>query len=255
MTAFPPRARLQAVLAGLARHLPESHAVLVEAPELSDGRAALAALGDADMRDRVAAALTEGEAGWMADRIVRNWSRIGGVRIEPAACLVGPEDVWVPGLTATVSLSVAVTGLAPGWTVRWPDGAQVGADGVSAEIQVATPPGTTAAAHNASVRVIGRIADTTEAGGRREVLAARHTIALRRPIVSIGDGGRAIIVRDQAGLPAAGLRLVVGETEATLPEDGVLALEPPLGPGATVNIGGVPVPIEPGIGDDGHGPG
>jgi hypothetical protein len=241
MTAFPPRARLDAVLAALARDLPQSHAALFEAQELDAGRTALAAMADAGLRTRTADALNPIEADWMADRLLAAWARIGSPRVGPAACLLAPDDMWLPAGEAEIRLEVVVLGMAPGWEVRWPE--TVTGDGAAATLIAAAPTGEGAATVTVSAQVIGRLATRDGAPGPRDILHAHADIALRRPVAARHPDGRRLTIRDQTGRPAAGLRLYLDGRDITVPDDGIVMLDRALPPGTTAMIADVAVPV------------
>lgn len=240
MTAFPPRDRLDALLASLSRHLPESHATLLSAPELAEGQAALAELADPDCRSRVVADLDPALAGWLADAIEARWARLGGVRLDPAACILGPVELWFAGATAELCLDVAVLGLAAGPEIEWPPGFTAEEAGQRARMQVPAPTGGEAAELAVLAKVIGRVAG--EAGGR-VVLHARKAIRLRRPVLRLDAERRELLVQDQAGQPAAGLALIVDGVEHAVPADGRLRLADPLARAPLVEIGGQAVAL------------
>jgi hypothetical protein len=82
--------------------------------------------------------------------------------------------------------------------------------------------------------VRARIAD-----GRVSLTAAAR-IVLRRPVVTVRDDRRRVIVADQAGAPAVGVTLAIGDTEHTTGPGGLVELAQPATPGAALRVQGIP---------------
>jgi len=244
MTALPPRPRLAALLADLARRLPESHGILLSAPELAAGRAALEALADPRRRARVAAGLGDAEAAWLAQRIEAGWSRLGPVRRDPSAALVADGEVWLTGATVALALTLATDGLEPGWTAAWPDDVIPGAGGGSAllELPSDTAPGT----RSFAVKVIGRATTAANEPPRRAVLVAETAVRLRRPTVAPEPEPGWLRVTDETGAPAAGLTLEVDGHKTTVPASGRVARPEGASGPPSVKLGGQALPIAEG---------
>lgn len=230
MSKFPPRTRLDAVLAALALDLPESHRLLLAAEELVAGRTAIEGLADPAVRAKTVDALEPAEAAWMADRLLAAWARIGDSRMEPAAAILGPDMAWVPGPQA--GFEVVVLGLVPGWKVDW--SGPLRADGATAELFADPPNGPASVTLDAAV--VGRRDAGDGTPGERDVLRVRVDVELRRPQAVLDAAGRLRIV-DQTGAPADELKVVVAGREVIVAEDGSVDISVPMPAGTVVEVG------------------
>jgi hypothetical protein len=90
--------------------------------------------------------------------------------------------------------------------------------------------------------LIGRVVKTYVGVGIRWTKAlATRSVRLRRPVISLDDHRRRLVVRDHTGEPAAGVEVDVGgQVYLTLP-GGLLELEQPLGEDAVVRVKGAVV--------------
>jgi hypothetical protein len=235
VSAFPPRDRLMQVVSSLVRRLPEQFDTLLAAERFADGRGALERLSDPDALAQGAAAMAPEEASWMAELLLERWARVGPVTLDPAVAIVGPEDVWLSRRPRDVVYELATSGVEEDWTAQWTGDAQPDADGRQAVLTAHPPRDAAPATATMTVRLMGR------AAGRRCILVATRSARLRRPVISLDDHRRRLVVRDHTGEPAAGVEVDVGgQVYLTLP-GGLLELEQPLGEDAVVRVKGAVV--------------
>ncbi len=235
MGGFPPRERLVHTVSSLIRHLPEHLGELLDAERFGEGAGALGRLADPEALAAGAAAMDPAEAAWMADLLLERWARLAEVELDPAVAIVGPDDLWLSRRPRTVELRIATLGVDEGWTAEWTGDAEPGKDGRSARLTAEPPRDDGAVAARLRVRVIGR------AEGRRCVLVASRAIQLRRPVISLDESRRRLVIRDQTGAPAAAVEVeVAGEPLVTGPS-GLLELSEPLDEGVVVRVAGAAV--------------
>jgi hypothetical protein len=70
---------------------------------------------------------------------------------------------------------------------------------------------------------------------------AEARVKLRRPRVTVSEDGRKLVVSDQAGRPAVGVRVEIGDQVVTSGAGGLVALEKGMGAEAAVRVEGVVV--------------
>lgn len=112
------RGRLSRVVMSLATVLPDTHGVLLADTRFADGREALNRLMSDAHRSAALASVGDDEAAWLADLLHHRWAALEDPELVPFAELQGPDEVRIG---QEVALSVAVSGVDPGWTVAWPD--------------------------------------------------------------------------------------------------------------------------------------
>jgi len=226
--ALPPRQRLVQLVRSLGRQLPAQLAPLVGHARFADGTAALARLGDDAHLTAAVAALADAEADWLAELLLARWRAIGEPVLDPIAAIVAPVELWLGREPVRVPLSVAVVGAEPGWEVLW-DGATATTAGNA--VAIADP-----AAHLITCRAHVR----ARAAAGRVSLTAAARIVLRRPVVTVRDDRRRVVVADQAGAPAVGVTLAIGDAEHTTGPGGLVELAQPATPGAAIRVQGIP---------------
>jgi len=217
-TELPPRQRLVQLVRSLGRHLPQQLAPLAAHARFAEPAAALARLSDDAHLTAAVSSLAEAEAGWLADVLLERWRSLAEPVLEPIAAIVAPVELWVGREPVRVPLTLAVVGAEPGWEVVW-DGATAtpGPGGTAGTaVAIADP-----AAHLITCRAHVR----ARAASGRVALTAAAKIALRRPVVTVRDDRRRIVVADQHGAPAVGVTLAIGDSVYTT------------GPGGLVEIG------------------
>lgn len=230
MTGFPPHAHLAQVVRSLLATLPAEYATLLQAERFAEARDALARLADSARLGAAVAATTPGEAGALAARMLQSWALLGPVRLEPAAAIDGPEEVWIGDTAPDAVYRVVTSGLEPDWSVLWsgdatalPDGgARLTADGLGETARIAA-------------RIIGR----GEQG--RCILTADRIVALRRLRARLEPGRRVLWLLDAADRPLARREVHIGETAHTTTGAGSIDLASPLPPGAVVTYRGASV--------------
>jgi hypothetical protein len=227
-SALPPRQRLVQLVRSLGRHLPVQLAPLVAHARFAEPAAALARLGDEAHLHAAVAALGDAEAAWLADLLHARWRTLADPILEPIAAIVAPVELWLGREPVRIPLSVAVVGAEPGWEVIW-DGAT--ATTSDHAVAIADP-----AAHLIACRA--HVRARTAAG--RVALTAAARIVLRRPVVTVRDDRRRLVVADQHGTPAVGVALAIGDVEHTTGPGGLVELAQPAAPGAALRVQGVP---------------
>ena len=229
-TELPPRQRLVQLIRSLGRHLPQQLAPLVAHPRFAEPAAALARLSDDAHLTAAVALLADAEAAWLADLLLERWAALAEPVLEPIAAIVGPVEVWLGREPIRVPLSVAVVGAEPGWEVVWDGAAALAGSGGSA-VAIADP-----AAHLITCRA--HVRARTPSG--RVALTAAARILLRRPVVTVRDDRRRLVVADQHGAPAVGVTLAIGDSEHTTGPGGLVELAQPAAPGAALRVQGIP---------------
>jgi hypothetical protein len=224
---LPPRVRLDQVVRSLVRRLPLQLGRLLAHGRFESGARALARLGEDAHLSAALEALGEGEAAWLADEMLARWSLVGEALLDPVAALVAPPEVWIGEEPVRVRVELRVVGAEPGWDAEW-DGAQ--AVDASQAVVVATP-GAATVGCRAHVRA--------RTAGGRIALTASARIAVRRPSVSVRDDLRRLVVVDQQGSPAVGVRLRIGDSEHVTGPGGLVDLEQAAPRGATLLVEGI----------------
>lgn len=226
---IPPRARLLRIVESLARHLPTQFESLLGAPRFASDAEALVRLGVALHAGAAVADMPEAEAAWLADRLLERWARIAEPKLEPAATVIGPNEIWIGARPSRVSVHVAVDGLDPGWRAAWTGDVIRGPD--DGAIVVAQPPSDDAPAWAiAEVRVEGR------AGETRAVLRARRRFAIRRPVAIVADARTRIRITDHTGRIAAGVEVALASQTYVTGDDGGIELDAPVAAGLRITV-------------------
>ncbi|MBS0644407.1 MAG: hypothetical protein JSS43_31460 [Proteobacteria bacterium] len=227
MTGFPPDAKLAQVVRSLLTALPEDHATLLQADRFAEARDALVRLADPAWLQAAVGATTPGEAAALADRLLQRWSRLGPVRLEPAAAIDGPAEIWIGDAAPDTAYRAVVSGLEPDWSVLWSGDAAVLPDGHSARLTVDDA--------NESARLAVRVIGRSEQG--RCIVTAERTVKLRRLRVRLDPTRRVLWLMDAADHPLARQEARIGETAYTTSEAGSIDLAAPLPPGTVVSLG------------------
>lgn len=225
--ALPPHQRLVQIARSLVRHLPGQLAPLIHAPRFADAVAALTRLADDAHLAAATSALADSEAAWLCDLLLSRWAAIGAPVLEPIAAIVAPAELWIGREPVRVTVAVAVVGADPDWEVVW-DGA------------TATTPGHAVALAEPSAATIAlraHVRARTSAG--RVALTAAARIVLRRPVVTVRDDRRRLVVADQHGAPAVGVTLVIGDVEHITGPGGLVELGTAAAPGAPMRVQGI----------------
>lgn len=229
LDTIPPRQRLQLVLAALCRRLPSQVGGLLDAPRFVEDRAALLRLVDPRWAGRAAAAMSPEEAAWLAGLLWERWGGIGQPALEPTALLDLPDSVWVGGAPVRIPLELMVLGVDDGWTVRW-SGPVINA---SPPLLLIEPPRPGAPWHaTVQATVLARLQ------GRPIELVVSGEVQLRRPSVAFTASRRSLTVLDQAGQPAAGVRVQIGERELETDARGRARSRQTFPPRAPVRVAG-----------------
>lgn len=219
MNPLPPRAFLRHVIRSLTTKLPAQMAGLLEAPRFAEGAAALARLGDEAHARSGAEAMTPEEASWMADRLFERWARIADAALDPAVFVVAPEELWMGDRAVQVPVSLSTLGIDDDWEAVWEGSVLPGPPGKTCTLLASPPAGEAAAEAVVRARVRAR------ASGQRCVLLAEARVKLRRPRVTVSEDGRKLLVADQAGRPAVGARVEIGDQVMTSGAGGLVELE------------------------------
>ena len=231
MSQLPPKAHLERVLGALAKHLPAQLAVLIEAPRFDEERGILERFTDGDWAHRAVVAMTEAEAGWLADLLLERWAAVGEVLLDPVAAIKGPREVWVGKRSQSLRLEVIVEGLDQGWSATW-RGDIVG-DATGPVVLVEAIPSHSAAFASAQVRVEGRVGD------KRTLLLAQTRIPVRVPRLLISEKGTQILVQDQDERPAVGVAVRIGDGEYRTDSAGRILLDESAAEGSEIRVEGV----------------
>lgn len=229
-TELPPRQRLVQLVRSLGRHLPQQLAPLAAHPRFAEPAAALARLSDDAHLMTAVSSLADAEAAWLTDLLLERWRTLAEPVLEPIAAIVAPVELWMGREPVRVPLSLAVVGVEPGWEVVW-DGATASPGSAGAAVAIADPTANliTCRAHVRARTPSGRVA-----------LTAAARIELRRPVVTVRDDRRRIVVADQLGAPAVGVTLAIGDSEHTTGPGGLVELGQPAIPGAALRVQGIP---------------
>lgn len=231
--AIPPRARLVHLVRSLAAALPGQVGGLLDAPRFAAGRDALLRL--ADTAGEAASAMEPDEAAWLADTLLTRWAQIADPVLEPFAALLAPDELWIGDGPVRAPITVATEGVDDDWEAVW-EGAVLPTPPAQTAVLAVEP---LAADGRATATVRARVRARARAGARC-LLVAETTIALRRPAVVLGDDGRRVVVRDQAGDPAVGVDLQIGAMRLTTGPGGLAELPRPAEPGAAIVVQGIP---------------
>jgi hypothetical protein len=222
-----PRHRLEQLIQSMARHLPVQLEGLLAHAKFTDGAAALRRFTDEHHVRAALAALDELEAEWLADQLLERWRAIGEPTLDPIAAIDAPHEIWVGVDPVRITVEVAVLGGEPGWEVIW-DGATATTHARAVITASPSIPFVTCRAHVRARSSTGRVA-----------LVAVARIAVRRPAVTVREDRRRLVVADQQGLPAVGVRLVIGDVEHVTGPGGLVELEHAASRGAPLRVEGV----------------
>ena len=237
MTAFPPRQKLTHVAACLVRQLPERFATLLAAEPFADGRDAVGRLADPVALAAGAEAMAPDEAAWMADLLLQRWGRIATVQLDPAAAILGPDDVWVAGEARTVMLGLALLGFDGDWEADWGGDVSPLEGGRQAALAIVPLAAGGRPVCRARARVIGR------AGGKRAVVTAAHDVQVRQPVVTLSADRLTLTLRDQAGVPGQAVPVSIDGADCLTDGDGTLVLTLPPPSDATILVDGQPATV------------
>lgn len=116
---FPPKARLKRLIRAAILQAPEQMSTLLESERFEEGAACIRRLSDRAYLQEALAQTTETEAFLLADQLERGLRRIGDVPMEPAAAIVGPEEVWMNQSPLDVTLEIATLNLEEDWRAEW----------------------------------------------------------------------------------------------------------------------------------------
>ncbi|MDG1484519.1 MAG: hypothetical protein P8R54_33340 [Myxococcota bacterium] len=226
---LPPRQRLELVLASLCRHLPGQLGGILDDHRFNDTRSPLMRLSDPRWAVEAAAAMSEPEAAWMAEVLWQRWAQLGQPVLEPTARLGLPDEVWIGEHPVRVPVRLVVLGMDAGWTVRW-RGSVLDGD---PPILFAEPPRSEVWLSQVQVELNG-----TSQGQPRQ-LFLRAEVRLRRPAIVFDDSRTCLAIRDQDGVPAGRVQVVIGEVARESSREGLLVTEQPFPAGARVWIAGI----------------
>ncbi|APR75682.1 Hypothetical protein A7982_01028 [Minicystis rosea] len=235
MNTLPPQAFLLHVVRSLTTKLPEQMSGLLEMPRFADGSAALARLADSVHARSGAEAMPPEEARWMSDRLLERWSRIAPVSLDPAVFVVAPDELWMGDRAVQAPVSLATLGIEDDWEAIWEGSVLPGPPGKTCTLSASPPAGDTAAEAVVRARVRAR------ASGQRCVLVAEARVKLRRPRVAVSEDGRKLVVSDQTGRPAVGVRVETGDQVVTSGAGGLVELDKGMAADAGVRVEGVMV--------------
>ena len=237
MTQFPPRQKLVHVAACLVRQLPDRFATLLAAEPFADGRGAVGRLADPAALAAGAAVMAPEEAAWMADLLLERWGRIDTVELEPAAAILGPDDVWVAGEARAVTLDLALLGLESDWEADWSGDVTPSKDGRQAALPIVPLIAGGRPICRARVRVIGR------AGAKRAVVTATHDVRVRQSVVSLSADRLTFTLRDQSGAPGHAVPVSIDGADHLTDSDGTVVLTLPAPADATILVDGQPTTV------------
>jgi hypothetical protein len=207
---------------------------LLDAPRFAEGKEALLRLAAASTADEAAAGMTPEEAARLADVLLERWSFLADPVLQPAAAILAPEEIWLGEHAARVEVTLATSGLEEGWEAVW-EGSVVEAPPAQVAVLLAQPPeGGGRAQARVRARVRGRAT-----GGARLVLIAETTVRLRRPLVTLSDDGRRLLVKDQAEEPAVGVAVEIGAQRFVTGVGGLVELPKAAEANAPVRVQGV----------------
>jgi hypothetical protein len=226
---LPPRQRLELVLASLCRYLPGQLTGIIDEHRFSDIRSLLMRLADPSWAVEAAAAMSEPEAAWMAEALWHRWAQLGQPVLDPAVRLGLPDEVWIGERPVRVPIRLVVLGMDVGWTVRWRGSVLEG----EPPILFAEPPRSGVWLSQVQVELNG-----TSQGQPRQ-LFLRAEVRLRRPAIIFDDSRTCLAIRDQDGVPAGRVQVVIGEVARESSLEGLLVTEQPFPAGARVWIAGI----------------
>jgi hypothetical protein len=233
MSTLPDRARLVRAVQALSKHLPEQLAGLIEAPRFDQERPVLERLADPAHALAAAQAMTEQEAGWLADVLLERWAAVATVVLPPAAAICAPAEIWLGTAPVKVAVEVAVDGLDPDWTATWEGDISGRTSGPTVMLD-ARPDAADHPGHAwIRVKVEGR------AAGNRTLLVDHARILLRVPRLIISDDRTHVLVRDQAERPAAHVAVQIGDATQHSNAHGAVHLDATAEPGAEVRVEGI----------------
>ncbi|WP_147443305.1 hypothetical protein [Corallococcus sp. AB011P] len=240
MSALPPRQRLGHLVRSLSKHLPGQLDGLLENARFQDGAAALQRLVDPAHVEKALVRMSPEEAGWLADLLAERWSWIADVQLDPEVAIVAPDELWVGAEPIRLPLSLAAVGLDEGFEAVW-EGAVLPGPPASSATLLARPP-------EGKAPGIARVRAQVRASvrGQRCVLIAQAQVALRRPSVVVSDDRRRLLAQDHTGRPAVGCRLEIGPDTHVTGTGGLVELEVPAQPGASLKLEGIPAGRIPG---------
>ncbi len=233
--AWPPRARLTHVVRSLAAALPGQMGTLLDAPRFAEGKEALLRLAAASTADEAAAAMTPEEAARLADVLLERWSFLADPVLQPAAAILAPGEIWMGEHAVRVEVTLATSGLEEGWEAVW-EGSVVEGPPAQVAVLLAQPPeGGGRAQARVRARVRGRATGGRAAGAHRRGDGVR----LRRPLVTLSDDGRRLLVKDQAEEPAVGVEVEIGAQRFVTGVGGLVELPKAAEAKAPVRVQGV----------------
>ena len=173
----------------------------------------------------------------MADLLLERWGRIDAVELDPAAAILGPDEIWVADEARTVTLGLALLGLDDEWEADWGGDAKPSEDGRQAALSVTPLPAGGRPICRARLRVIGR------AGGKRAVVTAAHDVQVRQPVVALSADRLTLTLRDQANMPGQAVPMSIDGADHLTDGSGTVVLTLPAPSGATVLVDGQPATI------------
>ena len=235
MSDFPPRDRLQHVVASVLAVLSRDYAMLLAAERFADARDALTRLAAPGAVEAAIAGTTSAEAVALADRLIETWGRLGPVELSPAAAIVGPADVWIGDTATDVVFQIAVSSVDADWSAAWSGDARAASDGRSAVL--ALPPAVAEAGGTA--RIGARLIARGKEG--RCILVASRTIRIRKLRVDLDAARRRLALSDEEGRPVSGLDLRIGQAFYQTGRNGTVELEATLPSGTIIDVPGAQV--------------
>ncbi|HEX2063166.1 MAG TPA: hypothetical protein VHE80_01960 [Acidimicrobiales bacterium] len=224
MSEVPAKDRLAHVVTSVVRHLPGQLHTLLACSRFDQGRAALERLGAPGGAVGAVAGVRPAEAARLTELLLERWAAVGEVVVDPAAVVLGPEEVWVSDRPRTVRFDVATIGVDDGWRAEWLSGSQ--------EIVVPVPGDGEDIVVAVTVRVFGRVR------GARDVLVGERTVRARRAVARLSPDGRRVLVEDHLGRPAATTEVAVDGPTYVTDRRGTVQLDDPLDPRAAVLVDG-----------------
>lgn len=228
MTAeLPPRQRLLQVVQSLAHHLPGTFDTLLAHPRFAAAAGTLVRFRDEAVASTAVAAVAEDEAAWLAELLLERWRLIGEPVLDPVVAIIAPAEIWIGVEPVRITIEAVVVGSEAGWEVIWDGATPIGA----ARAAIVIAPGTDSVACRVHARA------RTASG--RVALTSGIRIPVRKPIVTVRDDLRRIVVTDQHDVPAVGVRLAIGDVEHVTGPGGLVELVEPAPRGATLRVQGI----------------
>lgn len=250
MSPFTSRAQLVRVVLSLAKRLPIDLGSLLGAGRFDAERLALTRLAEPSHAWAAARSMSEAEAQWLSEVLRERWAEIGSVELDPFVAVVAPERVWLSRGVNSVRFEVAVDGLDEGQQVQWTGslwkGGAVAQSVVIGELLLTGDgvPGD----------IYARVAVDGRAAGKRVLLVDEVVVRVSVPVLIINDDRTQLIFADHLERRAVEANVRVGQTEYRTDRHGMLRLDTPAEPGATVSIEGVRAGSVPGAPSSaGHG--